>query len=83
MGKEAKKYAEEQTKEKLEEAQKEAYRKDAEAFNKELAPLLLKYNLGLIGIPHFSQMDNGAFAVTASVQAVRVNHKQSPKLVQG
>lgn len=83
MGKASKEYVKDQTVEKVDEAAKEAYKKDAEAFNKELEPLLLKFNLGLVGIPHFSQMDNGAFAVTASVQAVRVWHKQSPKLVKG
>ena len=83
MGKDTKKYAKEQADEKVDEAQKEAYKKDAEAFNKELGELMVKYNVAIIGTPHFAQMENGAFAVNCSTQIIRVNHKKSTDLVKG
>lgn len=73
MGKEAKKYIKEQVGQKMSEAEQEAYEKDAKAFNEGLKALCEKYRLGLVGIPHFAQMDNGLFSVNCSVRAVRMN----------
>ena len=67
----SKKAVKQQVQAKQSKAEEEAYQKDVDAFNADLIVLLKKYNLALMGVPHYNQVDQGAFVTSTSVRAVR------------